>query len=305
MSRSKTRGERSVESVESTESNQQQGNNRNSEMRATRKHELFATLKTIGGSVEREIKFQTELKYSPNLEFLKLNGKFHMSPLPKLTTHAYSTCFKAEILYPKAPMSAASAYEKKVHADLKVNWAPSADCSPEGSSSTNYIKATLQAERSSQQMMEETDDAEYWQCRKSQKPVACQRFLGKMGELKKYVLNLEYSELPVVLRNLTNKAWRFLKYKYFWQTDVAQIKVHNTEGKIKAIFRLDPFTNRHFNLTVKTPKENVTMYDVPLPFYVRPLNMKRSVFKQYYENSVFGRNAPICEINEELSLIHI
>jgi anti-sigma28 factor (negative regulator of flagellin synthesis) len=89
-----------------------------------------------------------------------------------------------------------------------------------------------------------------------------------------------------------------LKYKYFWQTDVAQIKVQNPSDKIKAIIRVDPYTNRHLNITVKTQRENVTMYDIPLPFYIRPLNVKRSTMKQYYENGLFGKDAPICEINE-------
>jgi hypothetical protein len=291
----RTRGERSIERSSGSASQEQTGTSSNP--KANMKHELLFTLKTIGGAHEREIKLQTDLKYSPYLELVKINGKLHVSPMPKFSSSPLSTCFKGEILYPQTPMTTKSIYDKKVQGELKINWVPSGDCTYD-SSSSSYIKATLQAERSSQQLQDETNDFEYWQCRKSQKPMACQAYLAKAGELKKYVVNVDYKDVPMGVRNFTSKLWRAMKYRYFWQSDVAEIKVHNPEDKIKAIFRLDPFTDRLLNITVKTPKENVTMYDVPLPFYMRPLNMKRSIFKQYYENTLFGRNAPMCEISE-------
>lgn len=299
--RRNTRGERSSVIASSGSASSESTSHGSSSIKATRKHEIFFTAKTIGGSQQqREFKFQTELKYSPSLQYMKLAGKVHMSPMPKFTKTPISTCFKAELLYPEAPMSAVSAFNKKVQGELKVNWVPSHDCSYDDvSTSSSYIRATMQAERSSKQLQEETDDADYWQCRQSQqRPMACQAYLAKAGELKKYIVNLDYKDVPVGVRNVTAKLWRALKYRYFWQTDVAAIAVHNPQDRIKAIIRVDPYTNRHLNITVKTPTENVTMYDIPLPFTVRPLNLKRSVFKQYYENTVFGRNAPMCEVSE-------
>lgn len=240
------------------------------------------------------MKLVTELSYSKFLHFLKLSGKCHVSKLPKFTSHPYTTCFKAEMLYPKTPNSVSDTYENKVFGEMKINWSPSTDCQDNA-----YIKASLQAERSSKQLKEESDDYEFWQCRKSNSPVACQSYLNKAGQLKKYILNVDYKDVPVSVKNITMKLWRALKYKYFWQTDVAQIKVHNPEDKIKAIIRIDPFNDRRLNITVKTCKENVTMYDIPVPFHLRPLNLKRSIMNQMYEDVMFGKDAPVCEVSSD------
>jgi hypothetical protein len=270
--------------------------NKNYKWRADRKHEISVMLRTVGSSQDRKVELKCDFAHSPDFHYLKWNAKLHMTPLPKFTSHQYSTCLKGELIYPNSPISASSVYDKKVKGEMKITWAPTPECP--ASSSSNFLIATLQAERSGRQLEQEIDINEYWQCKQSLKPVGCQNYLAKAGEMKKYVVNIDYKNIPVVVQNMTSKLFWALKNKYFWQTDIAQIKVHNPEDKIKAIIRLDPFTDRHLNITVKTPRENVTMYDIPLPFYVRPLNVKRSTMKQYYENTMFGRDAPVCEVSE-------
>jgi hypothetical protein len=287
--------ESTVESTESSESSADERKNGKYSWKADRKHEISILMKTIGGGTERKVEAKCDFSYSPALHFMKWSGKVHVSPLPRFSSHPYSTCFKGEIVYPKAPNSASSVYDKQIKGEMKVNWSPSQECTSE---STGYIRATLQAERSGMQLEQETDNFQYWQCRKSLRPVACQKYLSQASELKKYILNLDYKDVPMVVRNVTNKLWLALKHKYFWQTDIAQIDVRNPTDKIRAVFRVDPTTDRRLNITVKTPRENVTMYDTPLPFYVRPLNVKRSLTKQYYENTLFGKDAPICEISD-------
>jgi len=80
----------------------------------------------------------------------------------------------------------------------------------------------------------------------------------------------------VAAKNITNKLFLLLKNYYFWQTDIAQINVRNPQDKFKAIIRIDPQTFQRINITVKTPCENTTFKDLPLPMKLSGFNVKNS-----------------------------
>jgi hypothetical protein len=94
--------------------------------------------------------------------------------------------------------------------------------------------------------------------------------------------------------NVTSKLFRFAKHHYYYQTDVADIHVRNPEGKIQAEIRVNPHSMRHLNITVKTPTQNVTMRDIPLPIRIRPLNVKTSTHERVMRH--FGLS-PVCKVH--------
>jgi len=96
----------------------------------------------------------------------------------------------------------------------------------------------------------------------------------------KYRMDIDYQNVPPAVQNATNKLYRALKYYYFWQTDVDQVNVRNSENRIKAEIVLDAQTKQRLNVTIQTPKENIMIQDMPLSQPIMALNQKQPFGEQ-------------------------
>ncbi len=57
--------------------------------------------------------------------------------------------------------------------------------------------------------------------------------------------------------------------------------VNNPKNKVVAKLTIDPESLQRVNITIKTPRENVTMRYVPVPLRLAPLNTHRSIVSTY------------------------
>lgn len=192
----------------------------------------------------------------------------------------WQACLDAEMMYPESPAFVKDVKDKKIVAQAQLQWGPSC-------SSSNFIRLTTQAERSRQQMQWEREQSQYKQylqrqCRNKAwcSPLTQEDFVEKIGQMLKYRVDIEYQNVPNSLKNVTNKLYRALKHYYYWQADVSQIDVQNPSNKIRAEFVVDAQTKQRVNVTIKTPKENLIIEDLPLRQPIGVLNQKQSLGEQ-------------------------
>jgi hypothetical protein len=195
----------------------------------------------------------------------------------------YQACFDAELMFPEMPQSIRDVQDKKILGHAQLRWGRSS-CE-----SQNFVQLTTQAERSQQQIKYEREMSEYKQYRQEQRcnenkawcsPLTQEDLLEKIGHMLKYRVDIDYQNVPPMVQNYTSKLYRALKYYYYQQTDVDQLNVHNTEGKIRAEMTLDVESKQRVNVTIQTPKETMKIQDLPLSKPMFTLNQKQSFVDQ-------------------------
>jgi len=283
-------------SFEETESNER------SEEKTFRNYETTSPLKNVlrmevnakGRKLNAELThhFDWEMRYS------KLTGKISRSPLPSWDNEPWMACLESEVMFPNKPYSVEELTGKKVVSTTHLNWGRS--CSAE-----KFVTIKTQVERSQQQIDDERDDPEYRMYQKCEdkswcSPVSQYNYLSEASRLLKYRVDIDYQNVPVVMKNLTTKALQLLKYAYFWQSDIAQIQVRNPENKVRVVLTVDPETEQYVNLTIKTPQENITIHDIPVPFKIFRLNTKRSTVNGFLDYVTDDRMEAVCHISSRL-----
>jgi len=221
----------------------------------------------------RRLSVEIDHHYDAAQQFSKLNCKINRSPLPGYPEQ-WTGCLKTEILFPKKPYKLTEVDDKEVVGNAEFSWGRSCE-------SENKVSLKVKGEQSKEQIERYSQDPEYQMYENCQdrslcSPVSQHEYLKEISQLLKYTVDIEYKNVPVAAKNITNKLFLILKNYYFWQTDIAQIMVRNPEDKIKAILRIDPMTLQRINITVKTPSENTTFKDLPLPMRLTGYNSKNS-----------------------------
>jgi hypothetical protein len=244
-------------------------------------------------------KIQMELShlYDSRQRYSKLNMKMH-----RQHPDQFQVCLDSEMMFPEKPEFINEVKEKKIFAHAQLRWGAQS-CNQQ-----NYVQITTKAERSGQQMRWERDQSEYKDYNKKQQcqqnkgwcsPLTQEDFVEKIGHMLKYRVDIDYQNVPLSLQNMTNKIYRGLKHYYFWQTDVDQINVQNPDGKIRAEWILDAQTKQRVNVTIKTPKENIMIQDLPLSQPIMALNQKQPFSEQlrnYVNNEDEDENEAQCSI---------
>jgi hypothetical protein len=271
------------------------------DMSAMKKNEIKIQMSPRGSSeIQWTMNMNLIHKYSRNLLFNKISAKFFRTPMGQYASKPFSACLNAEMAYPKKPYTEIEARSKKVVAEADLKWGQT--CEEE----EKFVTLKIQAERSDIQRkyeMETDEDCEYYKTKGIVSPVSCYEKYTNMADLQKYKFQLEYGKIPASMRNVTEKLFRYLKYRYFWQTDVAHV-TENQRNKILAKITIDPESCQKLNVSIKTPTQNVTIIDLPLPMTLTPINTKRSIFAGLVNSwtaQKFDSEADaICKVNDKM-----
>jgi hypothetical protein len=231
------------------------------------------TVKLTMEARNRRVTVELAHHYDPQEQYSKFNCKIVRSPLPG-HPEQWTGCLKTEIMFPKKPYKLTEVDDKEIVGNAEFSWGRSCE-------SENRITLKVKGEQSKEQIELYSRDPEYkmyenCEDRSLCSPVSQHEYLKEISQLLKYTVDVEYKNVPVAAKNITNKLFLILKNYYFWQTDIAQIMVRNPEEKIKAIIRIDPMSLQRINITVKTPTENTTFKDLPLPMKLSGFNVKNS-----------------------------
>lgn len=193
-------------------------------------------------------------------------GKLHMKVMHMPVSREYSSepivlCLDSETLYPE------TIHTEQVLTNARLTWGRTCN-------SNNYITLRSKAQKLPMRNVFETEIPEYNNVFESRFP------MGKNSDLLKYVVDIDYNNVPFFVKNMTEKLFSQLKNKYFEHLDVNSILVRNPENKIRTVLTVDPITKQYVNLVVKTPKENTIINDIPTLFPMTPMNSKQSYIKK-------------------------
>jgi len=263
--------QRSNEMRSNEDSNERSGESeyKNFEVKKAKRN----TLKFQMEARNRRASLECTHHYDQSEQYSKVNCKINRSPLPGYPEQ-WTGCLNTEVMFPKKPFKLTEVDDKEIVGNAQFTWGSSCE-------SENKIQLKVKGEQSKEQIEQYSRDPEYQTYDKCEdrslcSPVSQHEYLQEISQLLKYTVDIEYKNVPVAAKNITNKLFLILKNYYFWQTDIAQIMVRNPEDKIKAILRIDPMNFQRINITVKTPSENTTFKDLPLPMKLSGYNSKSS-----------------------------
>jgi hypothetical protein len=265
------------------------------EISEPRKHGFSLKLKKrISGTPKTVGELTCGYKHNSGMEFNRFECEAVLTDAPREYNKIF---FNIESIFPSTPYKFSDIEGKKVTIRSELKF---------GQEGSIVLKA--EAKRSQEQAYEEMYDREYYECKRFEEensrfksPIECEDYLKTAGSMKKLDVEIEYQNVPTEVKNVTRKLFNLFKNKiYYWNTDVAEINVHNPEGKIRATFVLDRESRRKLNITVKMPHENVTMIDVPVPIKLVPLSIKDkyaySLLESVTEDDFYS---PVCKVKTD------
>jgi hypothetical protein len=265
------------------------------EMKEPRKHGFSLKLKKrISGTPKTIGELTCGYKHNSGKDFNRFECEAVLTDAPRQFNKIY---FNAESVFPSTPYKFKDVEGKKITIRSELKF---------GQEGTIVLKA--EAKRSQEQAYEEMYEREYYECKRFEdensrhkSAIECEDYLKSAGSMKKLDVEIEYQNVPVEVKNATRKLFNLFKnYVYYWNTDVADINVHNPEGKIRATFVLDHESRRKLNITIKMPHENVTMIDVPVPVKLVPLNIKNKYADSFLESVTEDDSySPVCKIKTD------
>jgi hypothetical protein len=240
--------------------------------------QLKVEINTDGSSVNRKCEMETVIKCGQQGRYCKLETNVMRTPIPNQESQPWRMKLQAEVLYSQTPYSVVEVLGKKAATQIKCSWGP------QSNPRKRFINIQMEGGHSRTQAELLMKHPQYRMCREDSMSDQCRQMFSPVSQindvirasfLNQYRIHVDYN-LPVWMQNTTNSVFRSLKQKFFWQTDVAQIHVSNPNNQLKVKCTVDPRNYRYLNCTVKTPQENTTFTDLPLPVAFKPINLRRS-----------------------------
>jgi len=265
------------------------------EMKDMRKHGFSMKLKKrINGNYRVAGELTCGYKHNERMDFNRFECEAMLTDAPREYRKVY---LNTESVFPSVPFRYNDIEGKKIVFRTELKF---------GDQGSIVMKA--EAKRSEEQRYEEMYDEKYYECKRFEEetgryksPMECYEYLKSAGAMKRVDVDIEYRNVPVEFKNVTRKVFNMFKnYIYYWNTDVADIDVRNPEGKIRATVVLDERSHRKLNVTVKMPRENVTMIDIPVPVRMIPLNIKNRYAYSFLESIAdYDSYMPVCKVKTD------
>jgi hypothetical protein len=120
------------------------------------------------------------------------------------------------------------------------------------------------------------------------------KFQKRTAFVNKYDVVAEY-KLQQQTQQRLGRVLDLAKAYYYWNTDVTQNselsdrQQQGREGQVHATVVIDPITQQHANISLRTPQENIRIRQVQLPSQVRPFPLVRHTDKPIHAaNQLFS-----------------
>uniref|UniRef100_A0A914LYJ6 Vitellogenin n=1 Tax=Meloidogyne incognita TaxID=6306 RepID=A0A914LYJ6_MELIC len=246
------------------------------------KHNLEMSAKTVGGP--EEFKFQTKLeaKCEEGMQTCQLEIQAERSPINE-EQQKWTLKAQAEMVMPENVENNEEFNEEEEENKIKNNlFSCKANCywgSDGGNKQT--INVRINGEQSTTRRKE-------WNSNNQQR-------MNKEFEIKlkrrtafinKFNCEAKYTNLKPTTRNAFERALELVKSKYFWNTK-SQLIDQSTEGnpangEAYLNIVIDPITQKHANMTVKTPEQLIRFQQIELPIQMRPFPLLKQ--QNVYQN---------------------
>jgi hypothetical protein len=235
------------------------------------KHALKLSAQTIGGSQERKAQIEIQTACDSKLTFCKVNLDADHSPLEsennKWTLNAEAQVLRPESVSSVELLEQLRGRNQKFVAEARAQW---------GSHTKQKLRIRIQGVQAQKPQWRKIEEKES----RNNK-----YYKRQTSFLNKYDMESEY-KLQMSAQNMFQRAFEYVKAYYYWNTQVKQLDEDNNnnnllqysngqQGNVQTSIVIDPITQKHANLTVKTQEEVVRIVSLELPGQFRPFPMVR------------------------------
>lgn len=245
------------------------------------KHSLKLSAETKGGRKQARASITTSASCDSKFKFCRMTVECERTPMFANEKSDWSARLESQILCPE-PVSnvqqlqqSQDAKNRKLVIQGEAEW---------GSQHKQTINFRIQGEKAHKAQWRQQISSDY--------SGPQQKFQQKQAAfLNKYDLVAEYKLGPQA-QNIFKRSFEALKgYAGFWNTQEEQ-KENGRDGQVRASFIIDPITQQHANITVKTPNHQVKIETMELPLKIRPFSLVRPADKASHTVSqLFSRYA--------------
>jgi len=225
------------------------------------KHALKLSAKTVGGAKECQAEAEVQAHCDSRMQFCKIQVDAERSPMgeesQKWTAQAQAQLLMPETIGHAQDMQELSQKNDKLQCQAQAKW---------GTQQKQQISIRVQGQQAKR--------SEWSQMEQQQK----RYFAKRAAFLNMFNLEAEYS-LNRNTQNTFSRALELAKSYYFWNTDsklVQGSQGNQQQGKVLVTLIIDPITQQHANVSVKTPAQLVRLQQIELPVQTRPFPLVRS-----------------------------
>lgn len=227
-------------------------------------NQLVLKVLTRGSSTKRTAEMTTNCRCDERYRHCKCDLDLKRSPIPNVESSQWKLNSELEIFYPETPYRMSDLDQDKTFlCQMKTKW---------GSDDKKEVEMKIQGRRSEKQkrLLEKESFKYRPEC---SSPVCQYSALKRAALLCDYKIDVDYT-LGQKEQEIVNSVYRYFKNYYYKETQVDQINVRNPENQVRCHVTIDPENTHLVNITIKTPREECRMKDIPSSIKVRPVNIR-------------------------------
>jgi hypothetical protein len=236
-------------------------------------HSLKMSAQTVGGQQECKAQMQVQSKCDSKFQYCKLEIDAEKSPAQngngKWTLNSKIQVVRPESVSSISELSELSDKNAKFVCQMETQWGTS--------QLKQELKVQIQGEQAKKQQ---------WRQHEEDQSRTDKYYKRRTSFLNKFDLEADYKLSPE-MQNAFGRALEALKSYNFWNT---QSKLQHSQGEqrngqVYATLIIDPITQKHANVSVKTPSQLVRIESMELPCNVRPFSLVRPLEKSTHSVS--------------------
>jgi len=241
------------------------------------KHALKLQVQTIGGPKEFKAQCEVAAHCDDKLQACQVKVDAQRSEMnseqQKWTLKAQAQLVMPETVNSVEEIEQLSQKNNKFACKAECQW---------GADQKQQINIRIQGEqvqRSAWRQLQQQQPGQQQQQRGQQQQ---NRLKRRTAFLNKFDMECQYNQLKPSTQNAFGRALELAKSAYFWnsKSQLIQAGQHSgsgsqSSGKVLLSMIIDPVTQMHANITVKTPSQLVRLQQIELPVQARPFPLVR------------------------------
>lgn len=238
------------------------------------KHSLKLSAQTVGGRKECKAQCEINTQCDSRLQVCNVEIEAQRTPMneesQKWTMKAQAQLVMPETVQSVEEISQLESQQNKFLCKAEAQW---------GSDRKQTIRVKVQGEQAKKNQ---------WRQHEQQN----RQIRKRAAFLNMYNLEAEYQNLKPQTLNAAQRTLELVKSYYFWNS-ASQLTPYNqgsqsqSSGKVVATMLIDPITQKHANISVKTPSQQVRLQQIELPTQCRPFPLVRQQRQQTHSISQF------------------
>jgi hypothetical protein len=260
-------------------------------------HELKMSVETKDGGKAAKAQLQAKATCDDRLKFCKAEMGIQRSPIYSNEQSKWELKAKAQILVPDTvssvqKLSQLEQKQKRFMCHANVQWGPQ----EQSDSRKQSIDLRIQGDSAKTAQWRQVEDRE---------SAVNQYYKKRTAFINKFDVVADY-KLAQQTQQRLGRVLDLAKAHYYWNTDVQQLDGtddrRQQQGVLQATVVIDPITQQHANISLRTPNEAVRITKIQLPATVRPFPLVRHTDKPTHSASQLFSGYSVAQGRAECSV---